>query len=334
MRDIKATDRLLEINDLKVSFPGKRGTVDAVKGATLRIQRGEVMGIVGESGSGKSTIAYAVMQLLKAPGVITGGEILYEGKDLTRMSQRDMEFIRGREIGMIFQDPMQCLDPVYTVGAQLIETINAHRNIPHNEAVQESIDMLSAVGIHNAEQMMKRYRHELSGGMQQRIMIAMALLCSPKLLIADEATTALDVTIQEQIIQLLKNIKNSTGMAIMLITHNFGLVSEICDRVSVMYGGHIVEEGAVDSVFYNASHPYTRGLIAAIPKVDLESTEPLMPIPGSPINPMDPPKGCIFHTRCTQCTERCRTEMPPVTEVEEGHTVRCWLRQEGEKHEQ
>lgn len=325
MQQAKVIDKLLEVKNLCVSFPGRHGTVHAVNSISYDVCRGEVMGIVGESGSGKSAAAYAVMQLLKSPGHISGGEILFEGKDILKLSRRELENFRGSEIGMIFQNPMQCLDPVFTVGQQLEETLFAHRKISRAEAFNLSVDTLRSVGIHSPENMMKKYPHELSGGMQQRVMIAIALLCNPKLLIADEATTALDVTIQDQIVQLLKKLKNDTGMAIIFITHNFGLVADICDRVSVMYGGRIMEQGDVDEVFYSASHPYTKGLINAIPKADLLSKEKLMPIYGTPIDPFNPPIGCVFHPRCSECMEICRKEAPPKTELSVGHSASCWL---------
>ena len=318
-------DLLLEVKDLSVEFPSKGGTVHALSHADFSVRRGEVLGIVGESGSGKSTAAYAVMQLLKRPGRVTGGAVLYEGRNILDFSDRDLQSLRGSEIGMIFQDPMQCLDPVYTIGAQLVETLRAHRNISREQAAGEAVSMLARVGLNEPEQLMKRYSFELSGGMQQRVMIAMALLCGPKLLIADEATTALDVTVQDQILQLLRSLRSERGMAMILITHNFGIVSEICDRVCVMYGGHVMEEGPVDEVFYRAAHPYTKSLIAAIPKADPLHIEKLQPIPGAPIDPYHPPAGCVFHPRCGECTERCRLELPPLTEVSAGHQARCHL---------
>ncbi len=319
------SDKLLEVKNLSVEFPGKRGVVHAVNGISYDVFPGEVMGIVGESGSGKSAAAYAVMQLLKPPGYISGGEIFFDGRDVRAFSRRELENFRGNEIGMIFQDPMQCLDPVFTIGSQLTETLHAHMEISKADAVKTSVEMLRSVGIHNPEGMMKRYPHELSGGMQQRVMIAIALLCKPRLLIADEATTALDVTIQDQIIRLLRRFKDESGMSIIFITHNFGLVADICDRVSVMYGGLIMEQGTVDDVFYASAHPYTRGLIHAIPKADPTAKEKLTPIYGAPIDPFDPPSGCVFHPRCAHCMEICRTSRPPETEVAAGHTASCWL---------
>ncbi len=317
-------DLLLEVKDLSVEFPSRAGTVKAVSHTDFSVCRGEVLGIVGESGSGKSTAAYAVMRLLKKPGRVTGGTVLYEGRNILDFSDRDLQSLRGSEIGMIFQDPMQCLDPVYTIGAQLVETLRAHKNVDRGQAAGEAVRMLAEVGLNEPEQLMKRYGFELSGGMQQRVMIAMALLCGPKLLIADEATTALDVTVQDQILQLLKKLRRERGMAMILITHNFGIVSEICDRVCVMYGGHVMEEGPVDEVFYRAAHPYTKSLIEAIPKADPLHIEKLQPIPGAPIDPYHPPAGCVFHPRCAHCRERCRTEIPPVTEVTPEHRVRCF----------
>lgn len=325
MQQIKKADKLLEIKNLSVSFPTRNGIVHAVNGISYDVLHGEVMGIVGESGSGKSASAYAVMQLLKPPGHVSEGEIRFENKDILSLSKRELENFRGSEIGMIFQNPMQCLDPVFTIGRQLTETLFAHQQISKADAVKASVEMLRSVGIHNPDDMMRRYPHELSGGMQQRVMIAIALLCGPKLLIADEATTALDVTIQDQIVQLLKKVKDDTGMSIIFITHNFGLVADICDRVSVMYGGHIMEQGSVDDVFYKPSHPYTKGLIQAIPKADLLAKDKLTPIYGTPINPLSPPSGCVFHPRCTYCMDVCRKSAPSVSQISDGHTASCWL---------
>ena len=329
----RKSDVLLQVKDLSVQYPGKDGTVNAVSHAGFEVRRGEVLGIVGESGSGKSTVAYAMMRLLKQAGRVTGGSVIYEGRDILTFSDRDLQSLRGSEIGMIFQDPMQCLDPVSTIGAQLIETLRAHQNIEKEQARRQAVEMLVRVGLNEPEKLLKRYSFELSGGMQQRVMIAMALLCGPKLLIADEATTALDVTVQDQILQLLKKLRRERGMAMILITHNFGIVSEICDRVCVMYGGHVMEEGPVDEVFYRAANPYTKSLIAAIPKADPLHIERLLPIPGAPIDPYRPPSGCVFHPRCTQCMDCCKESVPPLAEVGEGHRARCHLLTAGKAKE-
>lgn len=318
-------DILLDIRGLSVSFPGREGVVHAVNGISYNVRRGEIMGIVGESGSGKSAAAYAVMQLLSAPGEITGGEILFDGRDILSLSGRELEQFRGSEIGMIFQDPMQCLDPVFTIGAQLVETLRAHGKISSVQAREKAVEMLRAVGIHDAERMLRRYQHELSGGMRQRVMIAMALLCRPKLLIADEPTTALDVTIQDQIVQLLKRLRDETGMAMVFITHNFGIVADICDRVCVMYGGHIMERGTVDEIFYGSVHPYTTGLLKAIPGADLLSRERLTPISGTPLGSYDRPEGCAFCPRCPECMRICTVRRPPETALSETHGASCWL---------
>lgn len=316
---------LLDIRNLSVSFPTRRGEVHAVSGISYNVKRGEIVGIVGESGSGKSAAAYAVMHLLSSPGKITGGEIIFDGTDVLSLTERELEDFRGREIGMIFQDPMQCLDPVFSIGAQLSETLRAHEAVSKKEALARSAEMLRSVGIHDPELMMKRYQYELSGGQQQRVMIAMALLCRPKLLIADEPTTALDVTIQDQIIQLLKSLCGKTGMAMVFITHNFGIVADICDRVCVMYGGHIMERGTVDEVFYESAHPYTTGLMRAIPKADLLSNERLIPIEGTPISAYDKPRGCVFSPRCPECMRICTVRRPPETALSETHGASCWL---------
>ncbi|MDR0838420.1 MAG: ABC transporter ATP-binding protein [Oscillospiraceae bacterium] len=320
------SDILLEIRDLDVSFPTGRGELRAVNGISYNVRRGEVMGIIGESGSGKSVEAYTILGFLKAPGKINAGTAAFEGRDLLAMSRRELETFRGREISMIFQNPMSCLDPVFTIGRQLTETLQTHfKGVSASQAREKSIEMLRSVGIRDADRLMKRYAFELSGGMRQRVMIAIALLCSPKLLIADEPTTALDVTTQAQILRLLKKLRRQTDMAMIYITHNFGIVAEICDRVSVMYGGYILEQGTVDDMFYRAAHPYTQALLKAVPRVDsLPPYEPLIPIEGAPVDPVNPPDGCVFHPRCAFCTEICRREAPPRTVFSAEHSASCW----------
>jgi oligopeptide transport system ATP-binding protein len=317
---------LLKIDDLTVSYPTDKGELKAVNSVSCTVRYGEIMGIVGESGSGKSTMAYATMGLLKKPGHVTKGSISFEGRNVLEFNKQEMSHFRGSEVGMIFQDPMQCLDPSFTIGYQLVETLKIHEiGIKKADAVKKSIEMLSLVGINEPERMMHRYQHELSGGMRQRVMIAMSLLASPKLLIADEPTTALDVTIQDMIIQLLKKLCSEKGMAMMFITHNFGIVADICDRVTVMYGGYVMEEGSVDDVFYSAAHPYTKGLLNAIPKADLLSKEKLVPIGGTAIDPLSPPPGCVFSPRCPNCMDICKNVKPDKTVLSQGHSVSCWL---------
>lgn len=319
------SNKLLEIKDLKVSFFTHAGEVKAVGGISYELKYGEVMGIVGESGSGKSVEAYSIMGLLQSPGKVVGGEILFEGKNVLNFSKKEMQNLRGNEISMIFQNPMTCLNPVYTIGNQLIEAVCCHAEISKKSAKERSIEMLKLVGINNPEKRMNQYPHELSGGMRQRIMIAMGLVCDPKLLIADEPTTALDVTIQAQILELMKEIQKQTKMSIIFITHNLGVVADICHRVSVMYAGKIVEQANVDDIFYNPSHPYTKGLLNSMPRVDAEDYERLIPIEGTPVDMLNPPEGCGFAPRCEYCMKICLKQAPPVVLVEEGHTSACWL---------
>ncbi|MBO4725252.1 MAG: ABC transporter ATP-binding protein [Firmicutes bacterium] len=318
--------KLIEVKDLKVSFFTPAGEVKAVGGISYDIGYSEVMGIVGESGSGKSVEAYTIIGLLASPGKVIGGEILFEGKNLLEYDKRQMEDFRGREVSMIFQNPMTCLNPVYTIGNQLMEGLLCHdKNISRDEARNRAIEMLTLVGINNPEKRIKQYPHELSGGMRQRVMIAMGLICHPKLLIADEPTTALDVTIQAQILELMKDIQKKTQMSIIFITHNLGVVAEICDKVSVMYAGKIVEQGLVNDIFYNPSHPYTRGLLRSMPRVDETVYERLIPIEGSPVDMLNPPEGCGFGARCEQCMKICLRKQPPTVDLGNGHKAACWL---------
>lgn len=317
--------KLLSVQDLHVSFFTPVGEVKAVGGISYELDHGEVMGIVGESGSGKSVEAYAIMGLLQSPGRVTGGSITFEGEDVLAFDAKQQQNFRGNRVSMIFQNPMTCLNPVYTIGNQLVEAVCCHDVIPRSEAAARAIEMLTLVGINNPERRMKQYPHELSGGMRQRVMIAMGLVCNPKLLIADEPTTALDVTIQAQIIELMKEIQKKTGMAIIFITHNLGVVAEICDKVSVMYAGKIVEQGTVDDIFYRPQHPYTLGLMRSMPRVDEEEHERLIPIEGTPVDMLNPPKGCPFGPRCPHCMKICLRQEPPQIDVGGGHRASCWL---------
>ena len=317
--------KLLQIEDLKISFFTPAGEVRAVNGVTYSLEKGEVLGIVGESGSGKSVSVSALMQLLTPPGKVVGGSIEFDGKDIMSQTEEQMRAIRGKDIAMIFQDPMTSLNPVYTIGNQLVETILCHRKISKREARELAIDNLRKVGINNPERRMKQYPHEFSGGMRQRVMIAMALSCEPKLLIADEPTTALDVTIQAQILDLMKNLRKEIDAAVILITHDLGIVSDICDRVLVMYGGKVVESGDIDDIYYRSKHPYTKGLLACLPKVNAGNREKLYPIEGTPIDLLNMPKGCSFASRCEQCMQICLREDPPVFEFNDGHIAKCWL---------
>ena len=317
--------KLLEVKDLRVSFFTHAGEVKAVGGISYELDYGEVMGIVGESGSGKSVEAYSIMGLLQDPGKVVGGSITFEGRDVLAMSKKEKKQFRGTQVSMIFQNPMTCLNPVYTIGAQLMEALRVHEKIPKAQAMERVKEILELVGITNVERRVKQYPHELSGGMRQRVMIAMGMICKPKILIADEPTTALDVTIQAQILELMKDIQKKTGMAIIFITHNLGVVAEICDKVAVMYAGHLVEKGTVDDIFYNPSHPYTRGLLKSMPRVDAKKYERLLPIEGSPVDMLDPPPGCPFAPRCQSCMAVCTMREPPETTVGEGHCASCWL---------
>ncbi|MBQ7604957.1 MAG: ABC transporter ATP-binding protein [Firmicutes bacterium] len=318
--------KLIEVKDLKVSFFTPVGEVKAVCGISYEMGYSEVMGIVGESGSGKSVEAYTIIGLLASPGKVVGGEILFEGKNLLEYDKKQMEDFRGREVSMIFQNPMTCLNPVYTIGNQLMEALLCHdKSIGREEAKKRAIEMLTLVGINNPDKRIKQYPHELSGGMRQRVMIAMGLICHPKLLIADEPTTALDVTIQEQILELMKDIQKKTQMSIIFITHNLGVVAEICDKVSVMYAGKIVEQGNVNDIFYNPSHPYTKGLLRSMPRVDEKIYERLIPIEGTPVDMLNPPEGCGFGARCEHCMKICLRKQPPTVELGNGHRAACWL---------
>ena len=318
---------LLEVRDLRVSFFTPAGQVRAVNGISYTVGRGGVMGIVGESGSGKSVEAYSVLGLLPPTGRVVGGSISFEGRDVLSLSEGELTHFRGNEVAMIFQNPMTCLNPVYTVGFQLTEALRAHdRTVKRDEANARAVEMLELVGINNPQKRMKQYPHQLSGGQRQRVMIAMALICKPKLLIADEPTTALDVTIQAQILDLMKEIQQKTGMGILFITHNLGVVAEICDNVSVMYAGRIVEQGGVEDIFYRPGHPYTLGLLRSMLRVDVGSRERLIPIPGTPVDMLDPPPGCPFAPRCESCMQVCLEKAPPDVTLGEGHRAACWLR--------
>lgn len=325
-------EKILEIKDLETYFYSSRGVAKAVDKVSYSVGKGEILGIVGESGCGKSVTALSILRLVKCPpGKIEGGEILLHGKDLLKLSEREMEAVRGNKISMIFQEPMTSLNPLLTVGDQIMEPLIKHRGMNKKEAKEEAIRMLEAVGIPNAEKRFSEYPNSMSGGMRQRVMIAMALCCNPEVLIADEPTTALDVTIQAQILDLMLNLRDKLGTAIIMITHDLGVVAEMCDRAAVMYCGSVVEEGPVKEIFKNPVHPYTRGLIDSIPKLTIE-TERLFNIRGSVPSLLNLPEGCRFADRCDYCTEQCRKQFPPLTKVCEGHYVRCYLNAGGEAH--
>jgi peptide/nickel transport system ATP-binding protein len=315
---------LLEIKDLDVTFRSDKGTVRIVHGLNLTVEQGEIIGIVGESGSGKSVTSLSVMGLLPHPnGFISNGEILLDGRKISNLKEKEMRKLRGNEISMIFQEPMTSLNPVYTIGDQLSEPLKQHRKMTAKERKERIIEMLNKVGIPRAEQIIHEYPHQLSGGMRQRVMISLAMLGEPKLLIADEPTTALDVTIQAQILDLIRRINKGKNTSVMLITHDLGVIAEICDKVAVMYAGEIVEYTDVRTLFDEPLHPYTQGLIASMPNMNERKCE-LYSIPGNVPKPTELPIGCHFSTRCSFATERCRTEEPPT--IKNGnHMVLCWL---------
>jgi peptide/nickel transport system ATP-binding protein len=321
-------DTLLDIRDLKTWFKTDDGMVRAVDGVDLHIDRGETVGVVGESGCGKTVTARSVLKLIDMPpGRFEGGQILWQGRDLIPLDQDEMNKIRAREIAIVFQEPMTSLNPVYTVGDQIAEVIALHQKLNRRQAMDGAAEMLRLVNIPNAQRRVHDYPHQFSGGMRQRVMIAMALSCQPKLLIADEPTTALDVTIQAQILELMQEMKERFGMAIMLITHAMGVVAETCQRVTVMYAGKVVEEAPVEALFGNPRHPYTQGLIRSIPRVDraAEKKQRLEAIPGTVPSLLEPPPGCRFADRCKYVTDICVRGMPPLKEVGPGHYVRCVL---------
>ncbi|MDO4379469.1 MAG: ABC transporter ATP-binding protein [Clostridia bacterium] len=320
-------EKLLEIKDERLSFFTPAGEVKALNGVSFSMDEGEVLGIVGESGSGKSVTAYSIMGLTAYPGKLIGGTIRFNGHEIEKMTEKEMRAIRGNEVSIIFQDPMTSLNPVYTIGNQITEVILLHTEKTKAEAHERAKELLELVGINEPEKRLKQYPHELSGGMRQRVMIAIALACEPKLLIADEPTTALDVTIQAQILDLMQDLRKKLGMSIIMITHDLGVVASMCEKIAVMYAGHIVEYGTADEIFYNPKHEYTKGLIKSIPKLNAETIERLVPIEGQPVDLLNPPKGCPFAPRCANCMKICLNEMPPKTELSDTHYSHCWLLQ-------
>ena len=314
--------KVLDVQNLSVSFSSFGETTDIVHDVSFHINEAETVGIVGESGCGKSMTAMAIMQLIKRPPGVLKGKILLEGRDLLTLSEKEMRKVRGNEISMIFQEPMTSLNPVLTVGTQLMEVFMTHQGMSRREARSAAIEALRMVKIAMPEQRVDSYPYEMSGGMRQRVMIAMALSCRPKLLIADEPTTALDVTIQAQILSLMKEMREETGSSIMLITHDLGVVSEVCSRTVILYCGQVVEEAAAEELFQSPLHPYTEGLLRSLPVRG--STEKLYVIPGSVPSPGHLPKGCVFHPRCQYATERCRQECPGYVQASGTHSVKCW----------
>ncbi|MBM3073866.1 ABC transporter ATP-binding protein [Enterobacter sp. RHBSTW-00994] len=316
-------NNLLELQNLQTTFRTRDGDVHAVRGVSFHVQPGELVGIVGESGCGKSVTCKSIIQLLGNNGRITGGSIRFQNDDLAQKTPQQMRAIRGNDIAMIFQDPMTALNPVLTIGKQMTEILVRNKGLAKKEARSAAIAMLEQVGISDAARRFEQYPHEFSGGMRQRVMIAIALSCQPKLLIADEPTTALDVTIQAQILRLLKSLQQQTQTAILLITHDLGVVAQVCSRVVVMYGGLVMEEGSVEDIFYQPAHPYTQGLLASLPRPE-ELNHRLSPIEGTPPGLLNPPPGCPFAERCPKRMPQCERQ-PPFYRVEEGHRSACWL---------
>jgi peptide/nickel transport system ATP-binding protein len=326
--DATDTPALLEVDELRTHFYTRDGVVRAVDGVSYRVHSGETLAVVGESGCGKSVTALSILRLIASPpGRIVSGRLMFEGRNLLELTDAEMRAIRGNQISMIFQEPMTSLNPVLTIGRQIAETLVLHQNMSRGQAVQRAVEMLRRVKIPEAERRLKQYPHELSGGMRQRVMIAMALSCNPKLLIADEPTTALDVTIQAQILDLMRELKDQTGAAIVLITHDLGVVAEMAQRVVVMYAGRKVEEAGVDELFARPRHPYTRGLMDSIPHLDESDTgqrKRLAEIPGMVPSLKEEVPGCLFAPRCAYATARCRQEYPPLEQKASGHWAACW----------
>jgi peptide/nickel transport system ATP-binding protein len=324
---LQEREPLLTIGDLKTYFRTWEGIYRAVDGVTLCLREKETLGIVGESGCGKSVMALSILKLIPTPpGYIAEGTIIFEGNDLVHATEHQMRKIRGKYISMIFQEPMTSLNPVYTIGDQISETIRLHQHVSRKEARERAVKMLETVKIPSPVRVMKEYPHRLSGGMRQRVMIAIAMACSPKIMIADEPTTALDVTVQAQILDLLLQLKQEMGTAVMLITHDLGVIAENAQRVAVMYLGQIVEEARVKDLFCNPCHPYTQGLMESIPRIDQEfEVSRLTPIPGVVPNLLEMPKGCRFHNRCHRVKKHCTQKDPLLHQISEGHYVRCWL---------
>lgn len=322
------SEKLLEVKELRTEFfSSKKSSVTAVEEVSFEIQKGEIVGLVGESGCGKSVTSLSIMQLLKdTPGKVTNGEVIFEGKDLLKAGKAEMLDIRGGRMSMIFQEPMSSLNPAMRIDKQMIEGIRLHTSLNKEQARERAAKILSQVGIPDPQRVLKNYPHQLSGGMSQRVMIAMAMSCDPKLLIADEPTTALDVTIQAQILELMKKIQKEQGTSILLITHDLGVVAEMCSRVIVMYAGKIVEEAPVGVLFGNPSHPYTQGLIASVPKLG-SGVKVLPSIPGSVPDLSSMPKGCRFAPRCKYATDKCREQEPELKAINENQKCRCWLKQ-------
>ena len=318
---------LVDIQEERLSFFTPAGEVKALNNVTLQMKEGEVLGIVGESGSGKSVTAYSIMGLTAQNGKIVGGSVEFNGHKIHEMSEKELRKIRGNEVSIIFQDPMTSLNPVWTVGNQIAEAVSLHTDKKGRAAMERAKELLELVGINEPEKRFKQYPHELSGGMRQRVMIAIALACEPKLLIADEPTTALDVTIQAQILELMQELKQKLGMGIIMITHDLGVVASMCDYIAVMYAGEIVEYGTTDDIFYNPKHEYTKGLLRSIPKFHEHDYSKLVPIEGQPVDLLNPPKGCGFAPRCSNCMKICLNQKPEKNQYEGVHYARCFMQQ-------
>lgn len=321
---------LLNIENERLSFFTPAGEVKALNNVSIQMDDGDVLGIVGESGSGKSVTAYSIMGLTDRAGKLVGGTIEFNGHKIHEMTEKEMQEIRGNEVSIIFQDPMTSLNPVFTIGNQIREVIMLHTDKNKKEAHARAVELLTLVGINEPEKRLKQYPHQLSGGMRQRVMIAIALACEPKLLIADEPTTALDVTIQAQILELMLELKEKIGMSIIMITHDLGIVASICQKIAVMYAGKIVEYGTVDDIFYNPKHEYTKGLLNSIPILTEKEHKRLVPIEGTPVDLLNPPKGCPFAPRCDSCMKVCIKHMPEYTKISDNHYSACWLLQKKE----
>lgn len=315
---------ILEVKDLHTSFQTEAGEVQSVNGVSFRLEPSKTLGIVGESGSGKSVTAYSIMQILDANGSIKSGEILYKGEDITKWDKKKIENFRGKKCSIIFQDPMTSLNPVYTIGNQLMEAIMLHTDRTKAQAKERAVEMLMLVGVNEPEKRLKQYPFELSGGMRQRVMIAMALACEPDILIADEPTTALDVTIQAQILELMQELQKKLGMAIIIVTHDLGVIADMCDEIIVMYGGRVCERGTAEDIFYHSCHEYTKGLLRSIPSA-INTKERLVPIGGTPINLLNMPKGCAFSTRCECAMKICLEEKPEELRISDTQLASCWL---------
>ncbi len=315
---------LLQVKNLTTSFVTDSGEVHAVNGVSFNLDRGRVLGIVGESGSGKSVTAYSIMRILSDNGRVESGQVLFEGKDILQTSENEMRQFRGERISIIFQDPMTSLNPVFTVGSQLSEAIRLHTDRTRAQARARALELLRLVGVNEPDKRLRQYPHQLSGGMRQRVMIAMALACEPDILIADEPTTALDVTIQAQILELMRSLQKQLGMAIIMITHDLGVIAEMCDEIIVMYAGRICERGTAEEIFYNPRHAYTKGLLRSIPRMT-DVHQKLVPIAGSPVDLLNLPEGCAFASRCDYAMRICLSELPQELPINDDHLASCWL---------